>query len=213
LIEQFGFDWHHPTVAIPLLGNICSDIPFSRGVVRCRDVFKSGITIGLFEYLSRAADELEKPQAYIESILSWSILEVIRLHIEMCEIYRTSNELNKPPPPISSNKNKRTESAVELSLWVLENLIGNNNHVHQICYEIGRVYAPRLSGWLAPVSIEELSIVYQESVISQLRSIFIEIPTRKEKNFLFFYIGLESMCSHLFKIRLLQLKISLQQIC
>jgi hypothetical protein len=168
-IEQDGFDWHHPVVAAPLLGNICSDVPFPQGVVRCRGAFEAGIVIGLFESLARSADESDQPQAHLESFLDWAILEVIRVYIEMCEIYRTADEVNEPPPPISSNREKRAYSADLLSKWVLEHLIGDSQPIHQICYEIGRAGAPCLSEWLDDASRDTFSAAHAEGVVTQLR--------------------------------------------
>ena len=168
-IEQDGFDWHHPEVAVPLLGNICGYVPFPQGVIRCRASFEAGVVLGLFETLARTADEFDEPQAGLESILSWAFLEVIRVHIEMCEIYRTVREVNVPPPPISSNYEKRASSADLLSTWVLDHLIGDSHPIHQTCYEIGRAGAPCLSNWLNEKSRDAFSAAHAEDVVAQLR--------------------------------------------
>lgn len=168
-VEQDGFDWHHPEVALPLLGNICGDVPFPGGVIRCRAAFEAGIALGLFESLARAADELEEPHACLESMLSWAFLEVIRVHIEMCEIYRTAHEVKEPPPPISSNDEKRTSSADLLSTWVLDHLIGDDHQIHQTCYEVGRAGAPCLSNWLDETSRHAFSVAHAEDVVAPLR--------------------------------------------
>lgn len=167
-IEQDGFDWHHPEVAVPLLGNICSDVPFPRGVVRCRGALEAGIVFGLYEGLARTADQFDEPQAYLESILSWSFLEVIRLHIEMCEIYRTVREVDEPPPPISSNREKRASSAHRLSIWVLEHLIGDDHPIHQTCFKIGRKAAPYLSDWLDEASRDSFLVEHAGEVVTLL---------------------------------------------
>lgn len=179
-IEQEGFDWHHPVVAAPLLGNICSDVPFPRGVVRCRGAFEAGIVIGLFESLARAAENFDEPQAYFESILDWAILEVIRVHIEMCEIYRTADEVNEPPPPISNNRNKRASNAELLSIWVLEHLIGDGHPIHQICYEIGRAGAPCLSEWLDDASRDAFSAAHAEGVVASLRKCLADLVSHAD---------------------------------
>ncbi len=169
-IERDGFDWHHPEVAVPLLGNICCNMPFPQGVVRCRDAFEAGIVLGLYESLANTADAFQEQQPSIESLLSWSFLEVIRLHIEMCEIYRTAAEVEEPPPPISNNPERRTSSAVLLSSWVLEHLIGADHSIHQICYEVGRHGAPCISDWLDETSKEAFAVAHAEEVVDQLRS-------------------------------------------
>lgn len=102
------------------------------------------------------------------------------MHIEMCEIYRTADEVNEPPPPISSNREKRASSADLLSRWVLEHLIGDGHPIHQTCYEIGRSGAPCLSKWLDDASRDAFSAEHAEDVAAKLRTFLADLVSHAD---------------------------------
>ncbi|BAL27103.1 hypothetical protein [Azoarcus sp. KH32C] len=147
-IEHYGLDWTHADVALPLIGNICGDIPFPDGVVRCSDAFETGIKLGLHEALAKISQESANEERNLAALMRWTLLEATRVAIEMAEIYRTVAEVEEPPPPLSSAKSTRASSATSLCTWVMDHLIGEDNPVHQRCFELGRWGALFFSDWL-----------------------------------------------------------------
>lgn len=147
-IDRHGFDWTHPDVAFPLIGNICGEIPFPDGIVRCREAFNAGVKLGLHELLAKIADESEDEARKLSPLLHWSMLEATRVAIEMAEIYRTAEEIHEPPPPLSISPDKRASSTAELCEWAAKHLIGDDHPIHQRCFELGRWGAAFFSEWL-----------------------------------------------------------------
>lgn len=147
-IDRHGFDWTHPNVAFPLLGNICGDIPFPDGIVRCSEAFNAGVKLGLHELLANIADKSEAEAHKLSPLLQWSMLEATRVAIEMAEIYRTVKEVDVPPPPLSTAPDKCASSTTELCEWATKHLIGGDHPVHQCCFELGRRGAAFFSDWL-----------------------------------------------------------------
>ncbi|CAB3759090.1 hypothetical protein [Paraburkholderia solisilvae] len=147
-IELHGLDWTHADVAFPLIGNICGDIPFPDGVVRCSDAFEAGIRLGLHEAIARISDESVDEEQKLAALMQWTLLEATRVAIEMAEIYRTVAEVDVPPPPLSSARSIRASSVSDLCTWVVDHLIGDDHPVHQQCFELGRWGAIYFSDWL-----------------------------------------------------------------
>lgn len=178
-IDHLGFDWTHPDVALPLIGNICGDIPFSDGIVRCSDAFHAGVKLGLHELLAKIAHESEDEARKLSPLLRWSMLEAIRVAIEMAEIYRTVKEVDEPPPPLSTAPDKCASSTTELCEWAAKHLIGDDHPVHQRCFELGRWGAAFFSEWLDEseqlVYLEAHADVLSDSLREMLVSVLVEL--------------------------------------
>lgn len=168
-IERHQLDWTHPDVAFPLIGNICGDIPFPDGVVRCSDVFEAGIKLGLHEALARISQESADEERKLAALMRWTLLEATRVVIEMAEIYRTVAEVKEPPPPLSTAKDTRASSAASLCTWVMDHLIGDDNVVHQRCFEIGRWGALFFSDWLDEREQQAFVHAHAEALANPLR--------------------------------------------
>jgi hypothetical protein len=152
-----------------LLGNICDDIPFPDGTVRCSGVFEAGVRLGLHELLCSIADASEDEARKLDSLLQWSRLEALRVAIEMAEIYRTAAEVKEPPPLLSAAPEKRSASITKLCTWVEEHLIGSDHQVHQRCFELGRFGAAFFSDWLAESERQEFLDAHAQALSSYLR--------------------------------------------
>ncbi|WP_157288216.1 hypothetical protein [Uliginosibacterium gangwonense] len=174
-IDHHGFDWTHPSVAFPLIGNICGDIPFPDGIVRCSDAFNAGVKLGLHELLAKIADESEDEARKLSPLLQWSMLEATRVAIEMAEIYRTAKEVDEPPPPLSTALDKRASSTVELCEWAVRHLIGGNHPVHQRCFELGRWGAAFFSEWLDELERHAFLVAHADVLADSLRGMLVPI--------------------------------------
>lgn len=170
-IDQNEVDWCAPVVALPLLGNICGDIPFPDGLVRCSDAFQAGVKLGLREALASIAQSSENENRKLAPLLEWSFLEVLRVAIEMGELYRTAKELDQPPPALSNLPERRVSSTRELSAWVTNHLIGDEHPLHQMSFDIGRAGAPFFSDWLDPVEQDEFVQAHGENLAKLLREL------------------------------------------
>lgn len=169
-IDQAGLDWTEPSVALPLLGIIAGDVPFRGGEIHCSDAFSAGVTLGLHEMLARISDESIVEEKKLRALASWTLLECIRVGVEMAEIYRTTEEVREPPPTISSAKGKRTASAMALGDWVEEHLIGAQFPIHQLCFQIGRSGAAFFSPWLDRKEQQAFVKEHGEKLARPLRS-------------------------------------------
>lgn len=174
-IDRNGLDWTHPSVAFPLIGNICGDIPFPDGIVRCNEVFNAGVTLGLHELLSKIADESEDEARKLRPLLQWSMLDATRVAIELAEIYRTVEDIDEPPPPLSTSPYKRTSSIEELCEWTAQYLIGRDNPVHQRCFDLGRWGAPFFSVWLDESERREFLNAHADVLVDFLRSMLMSV--------------------------------------
>jgi hypothetical protein len=174
-IGRHGLDWTHPEVAFPLIGNICGDIPFPDGLVRCSDAFKAGIRLGLHEVLVHIADESQAEGRKLAPLLRWSMLETTRLAIEIAEIYRSVAEVKEPPPPLTAVPGKRASSIAELCDWIMEALIGADHPVHVRCFELGRRGAPYFSDWLAEPEREEFAGAHGEMLADGLLDMLVPV--------------------------------------
>lgn len=181
-IERHGLDWTHASVAFPLIGNICGDIPFPDGVVRCQDVFEAGIKLGLHEAITKISDESVDEEQKLAALMEWTLLEASRVVIEMAEIYRTVVEVEEPPPPLSSAKSIRASSVSNLCVWVMRHLIGNNHPVHQQCFELGRWGALYFSDWLDEREQQVFVSAHADFLANRLREM-LESVLRKAKPF------------------------------
>jgi hypothetical protein len=108
-------------------------------------------------------------------LLLWTFLEVLRLAIEMGEIYRTANEIDEPPPAISESPGLRASSTAALSRWVVEHLIGVNHPVHQLVFDIGRAGAPFFSDWLDDSERDEFGQAHCEALAKSVRKLLVII--------------------------------------
>jgi hypothetical protein len=176
-IDRNGLDWTDPEVALPLLGNICDDIPFPDGTVRCSGAFDAGVRLGLHELLCSIADASEDEARKLDSLLRWSQLEALRVAIEMAEIYRTATEVQAPPPLLSAAPEKRSASITKLCAWVEEHLIGSDHQVHRRCFELGRFGAAFFSDWLDELERQEFLGAHADALASYLRWILTFVLT------------------------------------
>lgn len=174
-IDRHGFDWTHPDVAFPLIGNICGDIPFPDGIVRCSEAFNAGVKLGLHELLAKIADESEDEARKLSPLLQWSMLEATRVAIEMAEIYRTVKEVDEPPPPLSTAPDKRASSTTELCEWAAKHLIGDDHPVHQRCFELGRWGAAFFSEWLDESERREFLEAHADVLADSLREMLVPV--------------------------------------
>jgi hypothetical protein len=154
------------------LGIIKGDIPFRGGVIRCSDAFTAGVTLGLHETLMKISDASITEETKLRALVSWTLLESVRLSVEMAEIYRTTEEVREPPPTISSADRKRTASAVALADWVEEHLIGAQDPIHQLCYQTGRRGAVFFSSWLDRREQQAFVQAHGENLARPLRNAF-----------------------------------------
>lgn len=169
-IEHNGLDWCEPSVALPLVGIICGDVPFRGGEIRCRDALSAGVTIGLHEALSKISDASAAEEGKLHALLRWTMLESVRLGIEMAEIYRTVAEILKPMPTLSSAVATRTASVVALADWVEDHMIGEEHPEHQLCFQIGRSGAVFFSPWLDQQEQQAFLDAHGETLASSLRN-------------------------------------------
>ncbi len=174
-IDRHGFDWTHPDVAFPLIGNICGDIPFPDGIVRCSEAFNAGVKLGLLELLGKISDESEDEARKLIPLLQWSMLEATRVAIEMAEIYRTVKEVDEPPPPLSTAPDKRASSTAELCEWAAKHLIGGDHPVHQRCFELGRWGAAFFSEWLDESERREFLEAHADVLADLLREMLVHV--------------------------------------
>lgn len=174
-IDRHGFDWTHPDVAFPLIGNICGDIPFPNGIVRCGEAFNAGVKLGLLELLGKISNESEDEARKLIPLFQWSMLEATRVAIEMAEIYRTVKEVDEPPPPLSTAPDKRASSTAELCKWAAKHLIGGDHPVHQRCFELGRWGAAFFSEWLDESERQEFLEEHAEVLANLLREMLVDV--------------------------------------
>ncbi len=174
-IDRHGFDWTYPDVAFPLIGNICGDIPFPDGIVRCSEAFDAGVKLGMYELLSKIADESEDETRKLSPLLQWSLLEATRVAVEMAEIYRTVKEVDEPPPPLSTAPDKRASSIAELCEWGTEHLIGSGHPVHQRCFVLGREGAAFFSEWLDESERRAFLDAHADELADSLREMLVPV--------------------------------------
>ncbi len=179
-IERNGLDWSEPSVALPLVGIISGDLPFRDGVIRCDDAFSVGVTLGLHETLAKISDASTAEEKKLRALLSWTLLESVRVGIEMAEIYRTAAEVQEPMPTLSSGAATRTASAVALADWVENHLIGEAHFVHQLCFQIGRNGAVFFSPWLARQEQQAFVQAHGDTLANPLRNTLGVLLAEKE---------------------------------
>lgn len=181
-IDQNEVDWREAVVALPLLGNVCGDNPFPNGLVRCSDAFQAGVKLGLHEGLATIAQNSETENKKLAPLLEWSFLEVLRVAIEMGELYRTANEIDQPPPPLSNSPERRASSTSELSAWAINHLIGNDHPLHQMSFDIGRAGALFFSDWLDPIEQEGFVQTHCQELAKPLRSL-LDVVIKEAREF------------------------------
>lgn len=181
-MNEMEVDWTDPPVAIPLLGSICGTNPFAEGLIRCSDAFQAGVRIGLDVALCTIAEQSQKEEEKLQPLLDWSSWEVLRVVIEMAELYRVANEVEEPPPAFSTNRDRRVASCHDLSKWVLEELIGENSPIQQACFELGFDGALYFSDWLDPVEQNAFAGTHCESLVMPWRELLYELVKGARQN-------------------------------
>lgn len=174
-IENNELDWTHPMVAMPMLGSISGDLPFPDGLIRCSDAFEAGVTLGLHETLATIAQQSEEEARKLAALLEWTLIEAMRVAIEMAEIYRTSAQVHEPPPALSSAPARRASSVSDLCIWVMEHLIGAENSVHQEFFALGRWGASYFSDWLHEQEQKTFLSAHAEVLAAKMRAMLIEV--------------------------------------
>lgn len=138
-VGKSALDWKYPEVAFPLLGYLTNHAPFPDGRVNCESVFQLGVAIGTLLSQIAAYEMFEINNGTNETqFLMWCDLEVLKFALEVNQIYRSTSDIQEPPPVLSrSDTESRKTSLSCFCEWVVAHLIGKENIVHLHCFELG----------------------------------------------------------------------------
>ncbi|MCI1146513.1 hypothetical protein MOP98_12565 [Stenotrophomonas maltophilia] len=134
-------DWTDPFVGMTLVSILTEGAPFPGGLIGCEQAFAVGRALGDLVMAADGSDKGDHQAAVLEPMLVWSLLEVVRVGIELRQISINTDDVLSPMPSVSVSPELRLRRAVELSEWVLSDLIGPDHPIHQACFELGFNYA------------------------------------------------------------------------
>lgn len=165
----------NPLISIPLIDSITGTRQIDKRGFTCKVLFDLGVSLGTLLGLYYTAIQYENGDLKnIPASITWCILDVQPILLELGLQYSQSEKLNVPPPPVKfnpmNNFREALSSVESLVNWIDTEFIGKDRDIHNECFHSGLTIYPFLDEYCyCNLSEDQKESIEQELVFSSTR--------------------------------------------
>ena len=160
-----------PFIAIPLIDNISGARKVDERGFTCRILFDLGVALGSLLTLYNTAIRYEENDlGNLPALITWFMLDIQPVILELGMQYSSSSRLDTPPPPVKFRSHSNFEEALEsiecLINWIYTEFLDETEDIHSECFTIGLIIHPLMDQYFSSGLTESQKASFEERVIA-----------------------------------------------